>query len=184
MFLLFALALTPPRADGTEPGHGSEFDPATGYRIARYRAALPDDAPGAIRIFVPDVEALVKDKKAILLDVMASDGAGPDPVTGQWRLSKTHDHIPGSTWLPDVGKGRLDARLVAYLRSNLERLTGGDRSRAIIIYCQSDCWMSWNAVKRAAALGYTSLYWLPEGTDGWRDWDGRLVPAVPEPVMP
>ncbi|MCZ7594580.1 MAG: rhodanese-like domain-containing protein [Hyphomicrobium sp.] len=184
MLLTLALAFSGPHADGTELMQGIEFDPGTGYRIARYRAALPEDAPGASRIFAPDVEALVKDKKAILLDVMASDGAGSDPVTGQWRLSKTHDHIPGSTWLPDVGKGRLDARLEAYFRSNLERLTGGDRSRAIIIYCQSDCWMSWNAVKRAAALGYTSLYWFPEGTDGWRDWDGRLVPAIPVRVVP
>ena len=27
--------------------------------------------------------------------------------------------------------------------------------------------MSWNAAKRALALGYTRVAWYPEGTDGW-----------------
>lgn len=35
--------------------------------------------------------------------------------------------------------------------------------------------MSWNTVRRAAALGYQNIYWLSEGTDGWTDWGGDLV---------
>jgi rhodanese-related sulfurtransferase len=27
--------------------------------------------------------------------------------------------------------------------------------------------MSWNAAKRALALGYRKVLWYPEGTDGW-----------------
>ena len=27
--------------------------------------------------------------------------------------------------------------------------------------------MSWNAAKRALALGYRRVLWYPEGTDGW-----------------
>ena len=42
--------------------------------------------------------------------------------------------------------------------------------------------MGWNAVKRAAGYGYTSLYWYPDGTDGWRDWDKPFEAAVPVPV--
>jgi len=41
--------------------------------------------------------------------------------------------------------------------------------------------MSWNAVRRAAALGYQNIYWLSEGTDGWTDWGGTLIDAKPEP---
>jgi rhodanese-related sulfurtransferase len=28
--------------------------------------------------------------------------------------------------------------------------------------------MSWNAAKRALAMGYTNIAWYPAGTDGWR----------------
>lgn len=163
---------------------GEEFDGATGYRVARYRAPLPEWAPGSTRIFAADLKALIAEKNAILIDVMAAEGAGYDAATGVWRLTKVHDNIPGSTWLPDVGKGRIDQVLDDYFRSHLRRLTGGDMARAIVIYCQSDCWMSWNAVRRASSYGYMHIYWLPEGVDGWRDWDGPVTRAVPEPVRP
>ncbi|MDX2308298.1 MAG: rhodanese-like domain-containing protein [Hyphomicrobium sp.] len=185
LWLALALAVVAFPASGrADTPAGPEFDPASGYRIARYRAPLPETVPGATRIFAADVPALVKDKRARLIDVMAAEGAGYDAKTGRWRLAKTHDHIPGSIWLPDVGKGVVDARLDAYFQLSLEQATDGDKTRSLIIYCQSDCWMSWNAVKRAASYGYTSIYWLPEGIDGWRDWDWPLVPANPEPVPP
>jgi hypothetical protein len=44
--------------------------------------------------------------------------------------------------------------------------------------------MSWNAIRRAASYGYTALYWYPDGTDGMRDWDVPLVPAIPVPLKP
>lgn len=158
------------------------FDPETGYRIAHYRAAVPPEVPGGKRIWLDDIERLVEEEKAVLLDVMPATGFGYDPRTGKWRLSKAHDNIPGSTWLPDVGRGRISRELDRYFRDNLRRLTGGDPSRALIIYCQSDCWMGWNAVQRARSYGYRTIYWYPEGIDGWRDWDREAVPAVPVPV--
>jgi PQQ-dependent catabolism-associated CXXCW motif protein len=161
-----------------------DFDAATGYRISRYRAPLPDHADGATRIFAADIDELVKNKNAVLIDVMPSDAAGLDPQTGAWRIIKARDNIPGSVWLPDVGKGELTPQLEKYFKDNLAKLTAGDPGRAIVFYCQSDCWMSWNAVKRAKALGYVSIYWLPDGTDGWRDWDGKTAPAIPVPAEP
>jgi len=35
-----------------------------------------------------------------------------------------------------------------YLRRGLERASGGNNTRLLVIYCQADCWMSWNAAKR------------------------------------
>lgn len=159
-----------------------EFDPSTGYRIARYRTPVPEDVPGGTRISAADVGPLIKNKSALLIDVMASEGAGPDPATGVWRITKPRKNIPNSIWLADVGAGVLSTELDRYFRDNLERLTSGDRARAIIIYCQADCWMSWNAVRRAAAYGYSAIYWLAEGTDGWRDWDGAFEDATPVPL--
>lgn len=161
-----------------------EFDAVTGYRIARYRAPVPEEVPGAKRIFFDDVEKLIAERHAILLDVMAAEGGGANPVTGQWRLTKARQHIPGSHWLPNTGKGLLEPGMESYFKSNLVRLTGGDLSRAVIIYCQADCWMGWNAAKRAASYGYTAVHWYPEGTDGWRDWDGTLAAAEPVPMAP
>jgi thioredoxin-related protein len=42
--------------------------------------------------------------------------------------------------------------------------------------------MSWNAVKRASALGYRNLYWYPEGSDGWAAAGLQLVTAKPIPL--
>lgn len=160
----------------------ADFDAATGYRIARYRAALPDEVPGGMRLYTEDVEKHFKAGKVALIDVMPSTGAGYDPRTGKWRLLKSRKNIPGSTWLPDVGRGKLNTTLLRYFEENLSRISNGDKSRALLFYCQSDCWMAWNAVKRAAELGYSQLYWYPEGTDGWTDWDNPIEPATPVPV--
>jgi PQQ-dependent catabolism-associated CXXCW motif protein len=158
------------------------FDPVTGFRMSHYRAAVPPDVPGGRRVDIDDLDALLAVEKPVLLDVMPSEGPGADLITGAWRLAKTHQHIPGSTWLPDVGRGRLTPEFECYFKSNLARLSGGDTSRPIVVYCQSDCWMSWNAVKRAAGYGYSRLYWFADGVDGWRDWDRPFAAAQPVPL--
>lgn len=181
--LLIACALLVPVATVNAAGQDeASFDPATGYRIAHYRAAVPETVPGGTRVDLDNVDELIKGN-AILLDVMPSEGAGADPATGKWRLSRPHQTIPGATWLPDVGRGKLTAEFDSYLKTNIEILTKGDKAKPIIIFCQSDCWMSWNAVQRLAGLGYTKLYWYPEGTDGWVEWgDRKLAPAEPVPM--
>ena len=40
-----------------------------------------------------------------------------------------------------------------------------------MFYCRSDCWLSWNAARRAHQLGYRQLYWYRAGLP--------LVPAQP-----
>ncbi|MGQ0455812.1 MAG: rhodanese-like domain-containing protein [Hyphomicrobium sp.] len=181
LVLVFALvsgsAAAPSRAAGDDA-----FDSVTGFRIAHYRAAVPETAPGGTRVDLDTVDKLIADG-AVLLDVMPSEGAGADPETGAWRLSRPHQTIPGATWLPDVGKGRITAEFDAYLARELERLTRGDKTKALIVFCQSDCWMGWNAVQRIAALGYANINWFPEGTDGWVEWgDRRLAPVHPIPT--
>jgi PQQ-dependent catabolism-associated CXXCW motif protein len=162
----------------------AKFDPETGYRIAHYRGAVPDSVPGGKRVNLEQTDALTKNG-AVLLDVMPSEGAGADPATGAWRLSRPHQTIPGATWLPDVGRGKISPAFESYFKSNLEKLSAGDRAKPLILFCQSDCWMAWNAVQRAAAYGYSNLYWFPEGTDGWVEWgDRKLVPAEPVPLKP
>ncbi|MCH9808996.1 MAG: PQQ-dependent catabolism-associated CXXCW motif protein [Alphaproteobacteria bacterium] len=166
-------------ASGAVAGAKPKFDEATGYRISRYRAALPDTVPGGKRVSTEEVEKLARDGLTVLIDVMPSYGPGFDPKSGQWRMTRPRLNIPGSTWLPDVGLGKLPAILERYFAQNLDRLTAGDKTKPLLFYCQSDCWMAWNATKRAASMGYTTLYWYPEGTDGWSDWDNETVLSQP-----
>ncbi len=164
-----------PALAGSKP----KFDAVTGYRISRYRAALPETVPGGTRVYTEDVEKLLKAGEAVFVDVMPSYGPGFSPKTGKWRMTRPRRNIPGSVWLPDVGLGKPSQILQDYFATNLVRVTAGDKSKPLVFYCQSDCWMAWNATKRAHALGYTTLYWYPEGTDGWAEWDNEIVPAQP-----
>jgi PQQ-dependent catabolism-associated CXXCW motif protein len=113
------------------------------------------------------VQELLEAPGTVVIDVLPQQKR-PDNLPSEtlW-LPKPRFNVPGSVWLPDVGRGAISDSTDAYYRSNLDRLTGGDRSRNIIVYCLADCWMSWNAAKRAIEYGYTSVYWYPGGTDDW-----------------
>ena len=74
----------------------------------------------------------------------------------------------------------LGTELETYFRDHLDAATRGHRDTAIVFYCLVDCWMSWNAAKRAASWGYTRVYWYPDGTDGWEA--AKLPLAETEPV--
>ena len=44
--------------------------------------------------------------------------------------------------------------------------------------------MSWNAARRANAMGYRDVIWYPAGTDGWSDAGLPLKETQPEPRPP
>jgi len=102
------------------------------------------------------------------------------PAGTIWR-DKPRLNIPGSVWLPDTGYGKLAEATEEYLRRGLDRASGGNKSMLLVIYCQADCWMSWNAAKRVLSYGYTNVAWYPEGTDGWERANLPMVDSQPEP---
>ena len=157
------------------------FHPDTGLRIARQRAPTPDDVPGAVRVTATQVRAMTR-TGAILLDVGAAAQSRYDDLDGTWLVRGQHLSLPGATWLPEVGRGTLTETMSAYLTANIERLTGGDRTRPVIVFCIADCWMSWNAAQRLTSMGYTNVHWFAEGTDGWTDQGWDLAPVDPVPV--
>ena len=163
------------------PLGAAEFDAATGYRTDRYRSPVDRPLEGGAVATLADIDRLVAEKGAALIDVMPAR-AGYDPETGRWRLADNRLNIAGSVWLPEVGRGALEPRIEAYFQGALKRLTAERPDRPLVFYCMADCWMSWNAVKRAASFGYRALYWYPEGSDGWRDADRPLVDGDPWPV--
>jgi PQQ-dependent catabolism-associated CXXCW motif protein len=155
------------------------FDPATGYRLARHQAPVPDDIPApARRVDTAEARALVLGG-ALPIDVAPTEIGLADPVDGRW-LTDPKPSLPGAVWLPETGWAHLEPGREAYLRSSLARLVA-DPSRDLLVFCSADCWLSWNAAQRIAGLGYR-VAWFPEGTDGWREAGWPLVPVAPEPV--
>jgi PQQ-dependent catabolism-associated CXXCW motif protein len=152
-----------------------------GYRTENYRAPTPATLPGARVVTTAEARRIWEDGGAIFLDVLphAPRPANLPPGT-IWR-EKPRLNIPGSVWLPDTGYGALAPATENYLRSNVARLSAGDRAKMLVVYCQSACWMSWNAAKRILAMGYINIAWYPDGTDGWQEADLPLEESRPEP---
>jgi len=154
-----------------------------GYRIEKYRAPTPATTPHGITVNTKHLQELMHQQDLVLLDVQA---VAVRPETEEfgisWLPAKQRFNLPGSVWLPNVGYGQLEKRMDAYFRFHLHRLTRGDFDHPVVIYCVLDCWMSWNAIRRAAAYGYRRLYWYPLGTDGWAAQGLRMQKAKPVPL--
>jgi PQQ-dependent catabolism-associated CXXCW motif protein len=150
-----------------------------GYRMADYRAPTPSTLAGARVITTAQARALWKSAAAAFVDVLPHTPKPANLPPGTLWLDKPRMDIPGSIWLPDTGYGKLAVSTETYLRKGLKSVTKGDRAKLIVIYCLADCWMSWNAAKRALAMGYTNVAWYPAGTDGWRDAGLPLQQAAP-----
>ncbi len=137
-----------------------------GYRMEEYRAPVPATLKGARVVPTEQAAELWRSGRALFVDVLPKPPKPDLPEGTVWREPRRLD-IPGSVWLPDVGFGTLSDEMETWFRTNLAELTGGDKTKPVVLYCKSDCWMSWNAGKRAIEWGYTGIMWYPEGTDGW-----------------
>ncbi|GBD43438.1 hypothetical protein HRbin40_00911 [bacterium HR40] len=175
--------MNPPPWLASPQRQGQLFDPL-GYRIADYRAPVPDAPEGVSAAATSEVVALLRDG-ALALDVFPASPRPPGrPADALW-LPPKRETIAGAVWLPNVGLGILPPDTAAYLRAALAALTGGDRARPLVFFCERDCWMSWNAARRARhELGFTRVFWYGDGTDGWREGGHPLVSTTPYEVPP
>jgi PQQ-dependent catabolism-associated CXXCW motif protein len=151
------------------------------YRADDFRSPTPATLKGARVVTTAEAEEIWKSGIAIFIDVLPQPPRPKNLPAGTIWHERPRLNIPGSTWLPDTGYGALAAPMEDYLRGNLARLTGGDQSKMLVIYCLRDCWMSWNAARRAMAMGYRNVVWYPDGTDGWEDALLTLAACRPEP---
>jgi PQQ-dependent catabolism-associated CXXCW motif protein len=151
-----------------------------GYRTDNYRAPTPATLRGARVVTTAEAERLWK-TGAAFVDVYPHAPRPANLPSGTIWREKPHRDIPGSIWLPDTGYGALAAETENYLRNGLARITGGDHERWLVVYCRPDCWMSWNAAKRALTFGYGNVAWFPDGADGWEAAGLPLQQAEPAP---
>jgi PQQ-dependent catabolism-associated CXXCW motif protein len=149
------------------------------YRTDDYRAPTPATLRGARVATTADAAALWRQGAAFVDVLPRAPRPANLPAGTLWR-DRPHRNIPGSVWLPDTGYGALAPATERYFETGLRQVTGGDRGKPLVIYCQRACWMSWNAAKRALAMGYT-VVWYPDGTDGWEEERLPLAEASPVP---
>ncbi|MGI9418570.1 MAG: PQQ-dependent catabolism-associated CXXCW motif protein [Geminicoccaceae bacterium] len=165
------------------PALACDVETPDGYRQGHYRAPTPCDLAGARVVTTEQMRSLVEDQDPVLIDAMPLVRTSETDFTGRWTMPEPRENIPGSVWLPNIGHGSLDDEMTAYFRDNLRQVTAGDRHRPLVFYCFVDCWMSWNAAKRALDFGYRNVIWYPEGTDGWKEAGFTLAPSTPAPLF-
>lgn len=151
------------------------------YRMSDYRSPTPATLSGARVLTNPEAAELWKNGRASFVDVLPRAPRPANlPEGALWRDRPRQD-IPGSIWLPDTGYGALNPAMEAYFSANLARIAGAAPDKLLVFYCLKDCWMSWNAAKRALQLGYPRVGWYPEGTDGWTALGLPVETKEPEP---
>lgn len=142
-------------------------DEPSGYRMDDYRAPVPATLRGAAVLTTPEAHALWAAQAAVFVDVLPLILRPKNLPAGTLWIQRPRDDIPGSVWLPDTGYGALSPAMEAYFSHGLEAATGGERAKTVVFYCKPECWMSWNAARRAVALGMPHVAWYPDGADGW-----------------
>ena len=138
-----------------------------GYRMEDYDSPVPDGLDGAIRVTALDVKKLQAEKNALVVDVIPEHRKPEFLPENQIWIPVPHKGLAGALWLPDVGFGALSEVTEHYFRSHLQKATRDNLDHPVIFYCRIDCWMSWNAAKRALNYGYTDVYWFADGIEDW-----------------
>lgn len=181
--LVMFLATLGSAAVAAPPGDALLFS-ERGYRIDRYRSPTPEAAPGAVTVDTEEVRALLgATPPALAIDVINLTFRD-----GRFLQTEPHRSIPGALWLPNTGLGQLDDDWyysrhdwVGYLLDTVTSASGGDTSHPVVVLCRSDCWLSWNVVKRLAEAGFQRLYWYRNGIDSWEAAGLPLEVVTPRP---
>ncbi len=159
----------------------SDVDEPNDYRMEDYDAPVPSLLTGATLVDAFEVKRLLEEHNALVIDVIP-EHRKPDflPENQIW-IPPAHKGVAGSIWLPDIGYGVLSEATEKYFKNNLEKYTDSNKDHPVVFYCRMDCWMSWNAGKRALSYGYTNVYWFSYGIDGWmfEDFERQALTAEP-----
>ncbi|MEM6942468.1 MAG: PQQ-dependent catabolism-associated CXXCW motif protein [Pseudomonadota bacterium] len=148
------------------------------YRMDAFRAPVPATLEGATVIGTEGAFALWRAGVAFI-DVMPKNEKPPNLPEDTLWIDPKRVSIPGASWVPNVGYGRIHQDRDAYFRAALDAAVDGERDAPVVVFCQEDCWMSWNAARRAILdYGYTRVFWYPDGSDGWKA-GGHPVEQIP-----
>ena len=143
-----------------------------------YRAPTPSTVASGVVLETDVAHELWRSGNAVWIDVLPAPRRPPNlPTPALWMPFAPIRHF-GQPRLPDVGRGALSPELERYFRDHLDVATKSRRDTPVVFYCLADCWMGWNATKRAASWGFTRLYWYRDGIDGSAGGGSRTGPGL------
>tara|TARA_R110000868_G_scaffold188512_3_gene431284 strand:+ start:15094 stop:15609 length:516 start_codon:yes stop_codon:yes gene_type:complete len=152
---------------------------ADGYRLSHYRSPTPFSHDNARTLDTATLQQLLSEQpETRLIDVYRRQW-----LHGQFIEDDIHTNLPNSMWLANTGDGQLTPQWQNYFREYLRQASQGNKASPLVFYCRSDCWLGWNATKRAHHLGYRNLYWYRDGIDAWQQAGLPLIPAQPLPLL-
>lgn len=176
-----ALAETVEQPAATTPGKVAE---PTGLHQGAMHGYTPNSVSGATVIDTETLATLLSAMHPVMVDVADADRK-PANMAATTLWMPAHRSIPGAVWLPGAGSGSGEPSFVDAFKTRVAALTDGDRSKPIVAFCHPECWASWNAAKRLVSLGYTKVYWYPDGMEGWQvQHDTTIVKADPHWTTP
>lgn len=138
-----------------------------GFRTSDYSAPVPKGLENARTVDLAEMQALAERDDVVLIDVMRAPREPEErPADAIWREPKRNT-IKGAVWLANMGYGRLSEDDEAAFKAELSRLAGQGEEKTLAFFCEPNCWMSWNAAKRALSYGFEDVVWFPGGARTW-----------------
>jgi PQQ-dependent catabolism-associated CXXCW motif protein len=139
-----------------------------GYWTGPIDSPVPETITGGQVIHAQALANLIEAHNPVVIDV-SNTPKRPDGMAldAPW-LPLPHEAIPGSLWIPEAGMAEVPAHVDEFFREELSEATDGNLDATVVIYCHEQCWLSWNAAKRAISYGYRNVHWFPQGIEGWR----------------
>lgn len=144
-----------------------QVQPPVALRQAPYSAPTPTRIPEGKVVRTADLLLMTQSSPPpVLIDVAAGEG---------------HETLPAAVWIPGAGRGdNFIDTTQAELNVLLSGLTAGNRDRSLVFFCvNAQCWLSFNAARRAIAAGYREVYWYRGGYAAWKAAGLPLVPIAP-----
>src|SRR5690606_17868416 len=151
-----------------ESTRGQTVAEPAGYRTDNCRAPVPAGLTCARTANLAGLPALLAKGEVPLADVIPAQPKPSARPANATRDEPASDTIKGAVWLANMGYGRLtESEEKAFKEELLRR--AGSLDRPIVMFCEPDCWMSWNAAKRALSYGFRNIIWFPGGVTAWRE---------------
>jgi PQQ-dependent catabolism-associated CXXCW motif protein len=132
------------------------------------QSPTPLTLAGASVVDTHGLAELIAREKPLLIDVAKADVQPPAPARKDIPWMPAHKSIPGAIWMPGGGSADASPSFAKAFGERIGALTAGDLDKPIVTFCHPNCWASWNAGKRLAALGYRRVYWYRDGIEGWQ----------------